>query len=123
MSEPLICPWCQHDINQPPKIRTTGWRSQNHHFNGHCAQIARETGNDMIDVKAGVKLRAIKRGFPEPRVVKVKGRVAVEVLKSEADCTTIECSYLIEEAHQVADELGIVLREESEGSEINGEPR
>ena len=113
----MRCPRCNHVFEL--KLRSTGPFSQNAHFNGHCAQIARETGNDMADVKVGIKLRAIKRGFPEPRIVKVKGRAAVEVLKSEADCTTIECSYLIEEAHQVADELGIVLREESD----DGEPR
>jgi hypothetical protein len=109
----FLCPWCGKDVNAPPKLRTTGWHSQNAHLNGHCAQIARETGNEFQDVKAGIKLRAIKRGFPEPRLVKVKGRKPVEILKSEADCTTVECAMLIEEAHQVADELNIVLREES----------
>jgi hypothetical protein len=109
----LMCPHCGKDVNAPPKRRTTGWHSQNHHIRGHAAQIARETGNDMADVMAGIKLRAIKRGFPEPRLVKVKGRKPVEILKSEADCTTVECAMLIEEAHQVSDELGIVLREES----------
>jgi hypothetical protein len=109
----MTCPHCGKDTEIPPRLRTTGWHSQGAHFNGHVAQIARVTGTDFQDVKAGVKLRAIKRGFPEPRWVKVKGRAAVEVLKSEADCTTVECGYLIDETHQIADELGIVLIEEA----------
>ena len=36
----------------------------------------------------------------------------VEVWKSESDCTPAECAMLIEEAHQISDELGIVLLEE-----------
>jgi hypothetical protein len=109
----MICPACGADTDKiPARPRTVGWKSQSHHFNGHCAQIARDTGNDFSDVKAGVKLRAIKRGFPEPRVVKVKGRAPAEILKSEADCTTVECAMLIEECHQIADELRIVLKEE-----------
>jgi hypothetical protein len=66
----------------------------------------------MADVKLGVKARAIKRGFPEPHVIRVRGRGEVEVWKSESECTTLECSWLIDEAHQVADDLGIVLKEE-----------
>jgi hypothetical protein len=67
----------------------------------------------MADVKAGIKLRAIKRGFPAPKTVKVHAwSRPVDLLKSEADCTTVECSYLIDECHQVADELSIILKEE-----------
>ena len=108
----MECPYC-HKTWMPvaKKKRSTGPWSQNHHFNGHCAQIAQSTGNDFDDVKIGIKVRAIKRGFPTPRVRKAGGR-ANEVFKSEADCTTVECAMLIEEAHQVADELGIILREE-----------
>jgi hypothetical protein len=63
-------------------------------------------------VKVGVKARAIKRGFPAPHPVKIKGGRNYDVFKSEADCTTVECAMLIEECHQIADELGITLREE-----------
>jgi hypothetical protein len=109
----MLCPSCGYDLDKPFVPRSTGWKSQNHHLNAHCAQIARDTGNDMADVKTGVKARSIKRGFPEPHTIKVKGRGAVEVWKSESDCSTVECSWLIDETHQVADELGIVLIEEA----------
>ena len=109
----FICPHCGKDVNAPPKKRTTGWQSQNHHFNGHCMQIAKDTGNDFSDVKVGVKARAIKRGFPTPHIIRVRGRGTVEVWKSESDCTTVECAMLIDECHQIADELGIILIEEN----------
>ena len=108
----MVCPHCGKDTDIPPRLRTTGWKSQNHHLNGHVAQIARETGNDAYDVKVGIKARAIKRGFPPSHLVHIKGRGPIEVFKSEAECTTSECAMLIEECHQVSDELGIVLREE-----------
>jgi hypothetical protein len=104
------CATCGQPIKQR-KVRSTGPHSQNHHYNSHVAQIARETGNEFLDVKIGIKVRAIKRGFPPPRVRKAGGR-SYEVFKSEADCDTLECSYLIDECHQVADELGIKLVEE-----------
>jgi hypothetical protein len=105
----IECPRCHYAWF--PKSRTTGPHSQNHHFNSHVAQVAKETGNDFDDVKIGVKARAIKRGYPEPRIRKAGGRT-FEVWKSESDCTTLECSWLIDEIHQIADELGITLREE-----------
>src|SRR5271157_522118 len=100
----MICPSCGADTDKiPSRPRSTGWKSQSHHFNGHCAQIAKETGNDFSDVKAGVKARAIKRGFPAPRSVKVKGGRSYDVFKSEADCDTKECAMLIDECHQIGD--------------------
>jgi hypothetical protein len=105
------CPHCGKNVNEAPKVRSTGPLSANHHLNGHIAQLCRETKNDWEDVKLGVKARAIKRGFPEPKMRRAGGR-KYEVWKSEADCTPAECSMLIDEAHQIADELGIKLREE-----------
>jgi hypothetical protein len=107
----MTCPHCGKDTEIAPRRRSTGPLSQNHHYNSHVAQIARDTGNDFDDVKIGIKVRAIKRGFPEPKARKAGGRF-FEVFKSEADCDTLECSYLIDECHQVADELGIRLVEE-----------
>ena len=104
------CPECGHVFEE--KIRSTGPYSANRHLNGHVAQLVRETGNDWDDVKTGIKARAIKRGFPPPHVIRVKGRGPIEVWKSEANCTVAECSMLIDEAHQIADELGITLKEE-----------
>jgi len=110
----MTCPHCGKDTEILPEQRTTGWRSQNHHLNGHIAQIARETGNDFEDVKIGIKCRAIKRGFPPPHQIKVKAwSTPVDVFKSEVNCSKHECAMLIDEAHQVADELGIKLREEA----------
>jgi hypothetical protein len=106
-----ICPACGQRV-RPRKGRSTGPFSANHHLNGHVAQIARATGNDYEDVKIGIKARAIKRGFPEPRIRRAGGRI-YEVWKSEADCDTVECSMLIDECHQVAAELNIRLIEEA----------
>ena len=107
----IECPFCHKAWF--PKVRSTGPHSGNTHLNGHVAQLARETGNDFDDVKLGVKARAVKRGFPEPRIRRAGGRT-YEVWKSESNCTPAECAMLIDECHQIADELGIVLVEESE---------
>lgn len=96
--------------------RTTGWKSQGNHFNGHCQQIANETGNPFDDVKMFIKRRAIARGLPlmtKPNGDLVYSLVDGEPLpKSEADMDTIECGYCIDESHILAGELCIVLREE-----------
>ena len=98
------------------KKRSTGWKSQNHHLNGHCMQIANETGNPFDDVKMFIKRRAIARGLPlmtKPNGDLVYSLVDGEPLPmSEADMDTIECGYCIDESHILAGELCIVLREE-----------
>lgn len=95
---------------------TTGWKSQNHHLNGHVMQIANETGNPFDDVKMFVKRKAIARGLPlmtKPNGDLVYSLVDGEPLpKSEADMDTVECGYCIDESHVLASELGIVLIEE-----------
>lgn len=105
------CPACGQLVIGLRKPRSTGWGSQNHHLNAHVQAIAGETGHDFDEIKVAVKVRAVKRGFPPPREIKVGGE-RWAVYKSEADCDTLECSYLIDEAHQLAAELSIVLREE-----------
>lgn len=96
--------------------RSTGWKSQNHHLNGHCQQIANETGNDFGDVKMFIKRRAIARGLQlmtKPNGDLVYSLVDGEPLpKSEQDMDTVECGYCIDESHILAGELGIVLIEE-----------
>lgn len=94
--------------SSPRRKRTTGERSQNHRLNGFIQQICVETGNDFRAVKEVVKLRAIGRGYP------FKTFHGVTVPQSEADCSTVECSLLIEEVEQLAAEEGIVLREYEE---------
>ena len=90
----------------PRKPRTTGWRSQNHHLNGHCQQIAEYTGDSFDDVKIHVKREAIADGYP------VRTNSWGEVVpQSESDASTVECAMLIEAAHRVASFLGVVLKE------------
>jgi len=96
-------------ISRPKRPRTTGWKSQNHHINGHCQQIAMETGNSFTAVKERMKELAIGRGYPKETLV--DGSVKP---KSEADIDTVEAGYLIDTIHQFADEWNIRLIEEDE---------
>ena len=98
------------------RTRSTGERSQNHHINGHCQQIATETGNPFDVVKLEVKHRAIDMGYP---MLHVNGEVKLDLWGrpmgiSEADSSVEECAILIEAAHMLAAELGIVLEESEE---------
>lgn len=92
---------------QPPKRpRTTGEDSQNHHLNGHIMQICNETGNDYESVKNAVKMIAVENmGYP----YKTIGRHIIP--QRERDCSTDECAKLIEAAHLLAADLGIILQE------------
>lgn len=92
---------------QPPKRpRTTGEGSQNHHLNGHILQICNETGNDYDTVKDAVKQLAVEQmGYPYKTI---GGRI---VPQRERECSTDECAKLIEAAHILAADLGIILQE------------
>ena len=92
---------------QPPKRpRTTGADSQNHHLNGHIMQICAETGNDYDAVKDAVKMLAVESmGYPYKTI---GGQI---VPQRERDCSTDECALLIEAAHVLAADLGIILQE------------
>ena len=92
---------------QPPKRpRTTGPESQNHHLNGHIMQICAETGNDYETVKAAVKTLAVEAmGYPYKTI---GGQI---VPQRERDASTDECAKLIEAAHVLAADLGIILQE------------
>ena len=92
---------------QPPKRpRTTGKDSQNHHLNGHILQICNETGNDYDTVKDAVKQLAVEvMGYPYKTI---GGRI---VPQRERECSTDECAKLIEAAHVIAADLGIILQE------------
>ena len=103
-------------ISNVHRTRSTGERSQNHHINGHCQQIATETGNPFDVVKAEIKCRAVDMGYP---MLERNGEVRLDLYGrpmgiSEADSTVEECALLIEAAHMLAAELGIVLEETSE---------
>lgn len=103
-------------VSTPRKKRSTGFKSQNAHFNGHCQQISMETGQDFETVKLYVKRQAIPMGLP------LKQRPDGEILYSiadglpvpisETDMDTIQCGWCIDAAHLLAAELGIILREE-----------
>jgi len=91
--------------------RSTGERSQNSHLNGHIQQICEETGNDFDVVKMTIKRRAIKRGWPIETDLDGNAYPA-----SETKTNTLECGAGIEEAHQLADELDITLKEYEDDS-------
>ena len=93
-------------IQPPRKPRTTGEHSQNHHLNGHIMQICNETGNDYDTVKDAVKQLAVEQmGYPYKTI---GGRI---VPQRERECSTDECAKLIEAAHVLAADLGVILQE------------
>lgn len=99
---------------KPASMRSTGWRSQNHHFWGHVRQIAMETGEPLHDVARYVKERAVGMGYPYR--VDRWGRL---VPQSESEATKSDAVILIDAAHVVAAELSIVLQEYDESEEEN----
>lgn len=104
------------ELSLHKKMRSIGPYSQGNHFNGHVQQICAETGNEFNDVKLYIKKQAMKRGL------RYKTRDSGEIIYSlidlepmpisEAEMTSEECSWCIEEAHILAAELGITLHEE-----------
>lgn len=100
------------DFSKIRDKRSTGYKSQNHHLNGHIMQIMRELGmtgkHEYDQVKTEIK-RIAHVAFGYPAVDK-KGHF----FKSEADCNSEECAWLIEASHLLAADLGIVLVESEE---------
>lgn len=92
------------EIQPPYKQRTTGKNSQNSKFYALVQDICNETGNDIEDVKDYLKEKAVRRGYPV-RVNPLNKRTKPV---STTEVNTVEMSYLIEEALQLAAELGIV---------------
>lgn len=94
-------------LTPPRRPRSTGEHSQNHHLNGHIMQICAETGNDYETVKTAVKMIACESfGYPYTELH------GVIVPQGESKASTAECAYLIEAAHLLAADLGIILKEE-----------
>lgn len=94
-------------LQRPHKKRSTGDKSQNHHLNGHIMQICAETGNDYDAVKNAVKMIAVEQmGYPYTDFH------GVITPKSESETDTAECAKLIEAAHILAADLGMILREQ-----------
>lgn len=99
-------------INNVRKPRSTGWKSQNHAINGFVQQIANETGEDFGVIKMHCKRRALTRGYPlmERGGEIVYSQITGEAIpESEANISTVEAGYLIDEIQQLASELGIIL--------------
>lgn len=116
-----VCQFCAKDgkrvhilVESEKRTRSTGEFSQSHHLNGHIQQICRETGNDFTTIKEYIKSKAVSRGYPQK---KFHGQPLYDLYDrpvgiSEADSSSEECSILIDEAHILAYELGIVLIED-----------
>jgi hypothetical protein len=98
-------------LDVPMRKRSTGKNSQNAHINGHCQQIAVETGNDFTVVKESMKDMALSRGYPIAGYVLSGPRKGTPIPKSEADITVDEAKILIDTIHQWADEWFFVLIE------------
>lgn len=93
-------------LEPPKKPRTTGACSQNHHLNGHIMQICNETGNGYSAVKDEVKRIAVENlGYPYETL---NGHIHP---KGESESSTDECAKLIEAAHILAADLGMILQE------------
>ena len=92
---------------QPPKHRrTTGEHSQNHHLNGHIMQICNATQNSYNAVKDEIKRIATEEmGYPYEEI---NGHIHPI---GESESSTDECALLIEAAHVLAADLGIILEE------------
>ena len=96
-------------LGPPRKPRTTGWKSQCNHTNGHVQQIAAHTGDSFDDVKMHIKREAISAGYP---MRTTSWGEAVPV--SESDASTVDAAILIETAHRIASMFDIRLQEGDE---------
>lgn len=103
--------YCTIDVTRPYKSRSN---QQNRMFWGIVQQIAFETGNDLEDVEEAVKERAAKRGYP----MKVNNLTGKPKPESMTKVNTVEMGYLLEEAMQLASELGIVVEKELQKPDI-----
>ena len=95
------------EMSPPYKSRSTQVGGQNRHIWGHLQQIAQETGNDVADVEDYIKQKATRRGYPVHEN-KLTGEIKPV---SMTGINTVEAGYLIEELHQLASELDIILDE------------
>ena len=104
-------PSCVAEFWKIRKRRSTGDKSANHHFYGHLMQICREIGcaspSEIEQVKTYIKEVAHNMfGYPRKEI-----KPGVYIYQSEADNDTLQESWLIESAHWVAADLGIILVE------------
>lgn len=112
--KPYTLPPIELSLSDKYQKRGTGKNSQNTLLHGIIRTIAVETGNDFAVVKREVKRQALAMGYPIEK--DSKGNYVMDILfdepkpQSEADCTTVEESILIDCAIRMACELGIVLK-------------
>lgn len=111
--KPYALPPVELSLSDKYQKRGTGKNSQNTLLHGIIRTIAMETGNDFAVVKREVKRQALAMGYPIEK--DCAGNYVMDILfdepkpQSEADCTTVEESILIDCAIRMASELGIVL--------------
>lgn len=94
-------------VGKPRRSRTTGPNSQNNLFYRLVTLIAMDTGNEIEDVKKGIKDRALKRGYPY-KINPISQKVTP---LSTTLVDTVQMGYLIEECYEVMAELGISIGE------------
>lgn len=113
IEKPYTLPPVELCLSDKYQKRGTGKNSQNTLLHCIIRTIAVETGNDFAVVKREVKRQAIAMGYPIEK--DGAGNYVMDILfnepkpQSEADCTTVEESILIDCAIRMASELGIVL--------------
>ena len=91
------------ELSPPYRARTTGENSQNNLIWKLITLIAKETGNELEDVEAGAKERAIKRGYPY-HINKITGKPMPASMRT---ITTVQAGYLIDELYAIAAEYEI----------------
>jgi hypothetical protein len=106
----LTAGYVRAQFAMPGKPRSTGAESQNHHINGHCQQIAAETGTEFGAVKEYMKRLCVEQGRAWKFTSLPDGTICPG---SEANATVDEASALIENIHQWAAEWNIELIEET----------
>jgi hypothetical protein len=94
-------------ITRPYRERSVGRHSQNAHIWGHIQAIAESLGDDVADVEAYCKMRAISRGYPY-HICGLSGELKPD---SMATISTNQASILIDVLHQIAADCGIILAE------------
>lgn len=97
------------EISTPFRPRSTGWKSQNHHINGHIQQLAPIMGYSFDELKMWLKREAMSRGWPSK-----KDPRGNPIPISEADASIEDAAVLIETIHQIAAEFNIRLKETDE---------
>ncbi|QEK04173.1 hypothetical protein [Treponema phagedenis] len=112
--KPYTVPPIELELSDKRKKRTTGKNSQNTKLHGIIRIIANSTGNAFDVVKYEIKRKAMNE-LNYPVMKNGWGEVVWNTIyhepfpQSEADCSTVEASLLIEAAYLLAADLGIFI--------------